>query len=71
MRIQRVTATFIGEHKNCGYENKKEYVLKIKQNKENIRIEQIGCYGNTSPVEYSNIITFLDNWNNVRKTLIK
>lgn len=66
MRTKIITAVFKGQNGSCGYQTNKTYALKIKElPSSNIEIELAG--GNEENMtEYSNIITFLDNWTEIK-----
>lgn len=67
MEAIKVKAIFQGQHLSCGYEKDKEYTLLLD-------IDDSGKYiiiqieGNvTSKVAYTSILTFMYNWDNIRK----
>jgi hypothetical protein len=66
MGSKKVNAIFKGKNGSCGYETNKEYTLIIKhQNNSEIQIERFlggGC------CEYSSMVSFLENWDNINLT---
>lgn len=66
MKSKIITAVFKGQNGSCGYYTNRTYALKIQElSNSNIQIEPTGNNGEV-PVEYTSIITFLDNWTNVK-----
>ena len=64
MRQTKVNATFKGKDGSRGYETNKEYALVIRHHiGGNIQIEDINGGG---WCEYGSIVSFLENWNNIR-----
>lgn len=61
-----ITATFTGQNGSLGYKTHKEYKLKLQHTaKRNIRIEDMSKHP-AQDCEYSNMLTFLQNWKNVK-----
>lgn len=58
-----VSAIFRGKNGSLGYEVDKEYVLHITYKNSRIII----CKDRAGECEYSNIITFLQNWTNIKE----
>lgn len=66
MKQKIITAVFKGQNGSCGYHTNKEYALKIRELPNcNIHIELAG-ENEQNVVEYSTIITFLDNWSEIK-----
>lgn len=62
----KIKATFTGTNGSLGYVTGKEYDLVLAQFVGNQKIH-IHLYENgKQPCEYSNVITFLENWNNIK-----
>jgi len=61
--MKRITATFIGTDGSMGYRYWASYKLLIDiSHNGNTRIR---CIDGSQICEYSNILTFLDNWSNI------
>lgn len=66
-----ITATFIGENGSLGYENGKEYELKLsvlQMGSHNPKIGICNPVDASGKCQYSNIITFLKNWSDVKQS---
>lgn len=64
MRQSKVIAIFKGQNGSCGYETKKEYTLVIRHHiGALIQIEDINGGG---WCEYGSMVSFLENWDNIR-----
>lgn len=65
MRTVKLRAVFKGLNNSCGYKTDQEYDLVIRhKTKLNIEIEKSVGGG---LCEYGSMISFLENWDNVRK----
>lgn len=64
---KKIKAIFRGQDGSCGYKTGKEYLLVIRHPKKgNIIIQkEIGI---TGECEYSSVIAFLNNWDNIVTT---
>jgi hypothetical protein len=64
MRSKKVKAIFRGQNGSCGYETNKEYTLIIRHKiKNHVQIEKFKGGG---WCEYGSLVSFLENWDNVR-----
>ncbi len=64
-RTQKVKATFKGQDGSCGYKHNTEYTLSIGHRQDEfIHIEDTSGGG---WCEYGSLISFLENWDNIRK----
>lgn len=65
-----ITATFIGQDGSLGYKTHKEYKLRLTHrvtiHGSDIRIEDTSGKNPAQPCEYSTMLTFLQNWENVK-----
>lgn len=63
-KLKKVKAVFKGLDGSCGYRNNYEYELQISV----MPSGNISIYGSgtTLPCEYDSMLTFLDNWDNIR-----
>ena len=65
MKKIKVKAIFRGLNNSCGYKTNSEYVLIVHHKKgENVQIETIN---NGGFCEYSSMLSFFENWDNVRR----
>jgi hypothetical protein len=65
MISKKVKAVFKGQNGSCGYETNKEYILVVGSLGVTSKIS-IHKSDGSGPNNYSSILTFLDNWDNVR-----
>lgn len=64
MRSRKVKAVFKGQDGSCGYKTNTEYSLVIRHKTESlIQIEDVNGGG---WCEYGSMISFLENWDNIR-----
>lgn len=65
--INIISAKFIGADGSCGYKHGQSYVLNIHDIAEGINSPQISIErrDGDGKVEYSNVLTFLQNWADV------
>jgi hypothetical protein len=69
MKTITVKAIFRGQDGSCGYETNKEYELLINYGKNNvlwIEREMNDFATNNGYCEYGSVISFLENWDNIR-----
>lgn len=59
-----VKAIFRGQDGSLGYETHKEYTLIVSQSYDDIHIERNGGGGEC---DYGSIMSFINNWDNIRK----
>jgi len=65
MRTVKIKAIFKGADNSCGYKTNREYTLIIRHKIEsNIQIEDTNGGG---WCEYGSMISFMENWDNVRR----
>lgn len=65
MKSKIITAVFKGQNGSCGYYTNKKYALKIgKLANGDIQIQLAG-ENEQGVVEYTSIISFLNNWNKI------
>ncbi len=65
MKKKKIKAVFKGKDGSCGYKTGMEYTLNLKHKLgANIEISKTDICANV--VEYSSMITFLNNWDNIR-----
>jgi hypothetical protein len=69
MKTKKITAIFTGRDGSCGYKKGKKYMLTVWQHSElgynKIAIE-LAEKPDEGYCEYSNIVTFLNNWDNIK-----
>lgn len=64
MRNKKVKAIFKGQNESCGYETNKEYTLILHHQVDMyIQIEDVKGGGHNT---YGSMVSFLENWDNVR-----
>lgn len=63
---KKVKAIFKGQDGSCGYNTNKEYTLWIKHNTKMISYIEIENINGGGYCEYESMISFLDNWDNIR-----
>lgn len=65
---KKITAIFKGQDGSLGYENGKEYQLMIGVSRDKIIIERLDIQERTFKgfCEYGSIISFLDNWDEIK-----
>ena len=70
MKNKKITATFKGQDGSLGYKTGKEYKLDIShQHGENISISDES--DSAENCEYSSVITFLNNWDNIHENVVE
>lgn len=64
--MKKVTAIFKGKNDSLGYKTNGEYTLSIThKTKTNIEIKDLKSGGGRC--EYSSVVSFLNNWDNVQR----
>jgi hypothetical protein len=63
----KIKAIFKGKDNSLGYSTNKEYILSIRPSDESNKGIFISTGKDVGECMYSNLFTFLDNWDNIRK----
>ena len=63
-----IKAIFKGQDGSLGYKYNFDYDLWIEMVGDEIRIESVFHHPEPLPCNYSNILTFLENWDLIRKS---
>jgi len=60
-----ITAVFTGQNGSLGYITGKKYVLTFRQYVRSTKVEIVRHEDRKGVCEYSNVISFFDNWTNI------